>query len=79
MLQPDGEDTDDEPKVIVVNSEFELHRLLAQPVALENVLGTMRAVRPRIVTVVEQEANYNSGSFVDRFTESLHYYSTNPP
>jgi DELLA protein len=28
------------------------------------------------VTVVEQEANHNSGSFLDRFTESLHYYST---
>jgi DELLA protein len=76
MLQPDGEDTDDEPEVIAVNSVFELHRLLAQPGALEKVLGTVRAVRPRIVTVVEQEANHNSGSFLDRFTESLHYYST---
>ncbi|KAL6909434.1 hypothetical protein ACP4OV_001715 [Aristida adscensionis] len=76
MLQPEGEDTDGEPEVIAVNSVFELHRLLAQPGALEKVLGTVRAVRPRIVTVVEQEANHNSGSFLDRFTESLHYYST---
>ncbi|XP_062214837.1 DELLA protein DWARF8-like [Phragmites australis] len=76
MLQPEGEDTEDEPEVIAVNSVFELHRLLAQPGALEKVLGTVRAVRPRIVTVVEQEANHNSGSFLDRFTESLHYYST---
>lgn len=76
MLQPDGEDTDEEPEVIAVNSVFELHRLLAQPGALEKVLGTVRAVRPRIVTVVEQEANHNSGTFLDRFTESLHYYST---
>ncbi|CAL4943959.1 unnamed protein product [Urochloa decumbens] len=76
MLQPDGEDTDDEPEVVAVNSVFELHRLLAQPGALEKVLGTVRAVRPRIVTVVEQEANHNSGTFLDRFTESLHYYST---
>lgn len=76
MLQPEGEDTDDEPEVIAVNSVFELHRLLAQPGALEKVLGTVRAVRPRIVTVVEQEANHNSGTFLDRFTESLHYYST---
>jgi DELLA protein len=36
----------------------------------------MRAVRPRIVTVVEQEANHNTGTLLDRFTESLHYYST---
>jgi DELLA protein len=76
MLQPEGEDKDDEPEVIAVNSVFEMHRLLATPGALEKVLGTVRAVRPKIVTVVEQEANHNSGSFLDRFTESLHYYST---
>nr|UVT37967.1 DELLA protein [Dendrocalamus latiflorus] len=77
MLQPEDEaDANEEPEVIAVNSMFELHRLLAQPGALEKVLGTVRAVRPRIVTVVEQEANHNSGSFLDRFTESLHYYST---
>lgn len=77
MLQPEGEeDPNEEPEVIAVNSVFEMHRLLAQPGALEKVLGTVRAVRPRIVTVVEQEANHNSGSFLDRFTESLHYYST---
>lgn len=76
MLQPDGEEKDDEPEVIAVNSVFEMHRLLATPGALEKVLGTVRAVRPKIVTVVEQEANHNSGSFLDRFTESLHYYST---
>ncbi|EER93592.1 hypothetical protein BDA96_01G126200 [Sorghum bicolor] len=76
MLQPEGDDKDEEPEVIAVNSVFELHRLLAQPGALEKVLGTVRAVRPRIVTVVEQEANHNSGTFLDRFTESLHYYST---
>ncbi|VAH95209.1 unnamed protein product [Triticum turgidum subsp. durum] len=77
MLQPEGEeDPNEEPEVIAVNSVFEMHRLLAQPGALEKVLGTVRAVRPRIVTVVEQEANHNSGTFLDRFTESLHYYST---
>ncbi|KAG8097915.1 hypothetical protein GUJ93_ZPchr0013g34167 [Zizania palustris] len=77
MLQPESEqDANDEPEVIAVNSVFELHRLLAQPGALEKVLGTVQAVRPRIVTVVEQEANHNSGKFLDRFTESLHYYST---
>jgi len=77
MLQPESEeDPNEEPEVIAINSVFEMHRLLAQPGALEKVLGTVRAVRPRIVTVVEQEANHNSGSFLDRFTESLHYYST---
>uniref|UniRef100_A0AAU8EHG8 DELLA protein n=1 Tax=Dioscorea oppositifolia TaxID=569628 RepID=A0AAU8EHG8_9LILI len=67
---------DEEPEAIAVNSIFDLHRLLASPGAIEKVLGTVRAMRPRIVTVVEQEANHNSGPFVDRFTEALHYYST---
>jgi DELLA protein len=74
MLRPDSEETDDEPEVIAVNSVFELHRLLAVPGALEKVLGTVRAVRPRIVTVAEQDANHNTGSFSDRFSESLDYY-----
>ena len=73
MLQP--EDSNEEPEVISVNSVFEMHRLLAQPGAMEKVLGTVRAVRPRIVTVVEQEGNHNSGTFLDRFTDH-YYYST---
>nr|UHT46059.1 SLR1-like DGLLA protein [Phoenix dactylifera] len=67
---------DEEPEAVAVNSVLELHRLLARPGALEKVLGTVRAVRPRIVTAVEQEANHNAGSFLERFTEALHYYST---
>ncbi|XP_074583089.1 DELLA protein RHT-1-like [Curcuma longa] len=75
--EPDGRGVeDDEPEVVAVNSVFELHRLLARPGALEKVLGTILAVRPRIVTVVEQEANHNGATFLDRFTEALHYYST---
>ncbi|CAL9138889.1 unnamed protein product [Musa acuminata var. zebrina] len=67
---------DEEPEAVAVNSVFDLHGLLARPGALEKVLGTVRAVQPRIVTVVEQEANHNGGTFVERFTEALHYYST---
>ncbi|XP_020584529.1 DELLA protein SLR1-like [Phalaenopsis equestris] len=65
-----------EPEVVAINSVFELHRLLARPGALEKVLSTVRAVKPRIVTVIEQEANHNAGPFMERFTEALHYYST---
>ncbi|URE33083.1 DELLA protein [Musa troglodytarum] len=67
---------DPNTEAVAVNSVFELHGLLARPGALEKVLGTVRAVQPRIVTVVEQEANHNGGTFVERFTEALHYYST---
>lgn len=66
----------DEPEVVAVNSVFELHRLLARPGALEKVLATVRTMKPRIVAIVEQEANHNAGSFMERFTEALHFYST---
>ncbi|KAG6479595.1 DELLA protein SLN1-like [Zingiber officinale] len=78
-----GQDTDDrggadndEPEAVAVNSVLELHQLLARPGVLEKVLRTVHKVRPRIVTVVEQEANHNRGTFQERFTEALHYYST---
>ncbi|CAN1160840.1 DELLA protein GAI [Linum perenne] len=61
---------------VAVNSVFELHRLLAKPGRIEKLLETIKAIKPKIVTVVEQEANHNGEVFVDRFTEALHYYST---
>lgn len=36
----------------------------------------MKETKPEILTIVEQEANHNGPVFMDRFTESLHYYST---
>ncbi|CAA7033759.1 unnamed protein product [Microthlaspi erraticum] len=61
---------------VAVNSVFELHKLLGQPGAIEKVLGVVNQIKPEIFTVVEQESNHNSPVFLDRFTESLHYYST---
>lgn len=65
-----------EVETVAVNSVFELHRLLARPGAIEKVLSSIIAMRPQIVTIVEQEANHNGPVFLDRFTEALHYYST---
>ncbi|GAB2279899.1 hypothetical protein Dimus_014535, partial [Dionaea muscipula] len=62
-------------ETVAVNSVFELHRLLARPGAIEKVLATVRAVKPKIVTVVEQEANHNGPVFLERFNEALYYYS----
>ncbi|KAK9106520.1 hypothetical protein Syun_022531 [Stephania yunnanensis] len=56
-----------EGEAVAVNSVFELHELLARPGSVEKVLGLVRAVRPSVVTVVEQEANHNGPVFVDRF------------
>ncbi|GAB4828656.1 hypothetical protein Ancab_018321 [Ancistrocladus abbreviatus] len=63
-------------ETVAVNSIFDLHRLLARPGEIEKVLETIKAVRPKIVTVVEQEGNHNVPVFLDRFNEALHYYST---
>ncbi|KAF9683901.1 hypothetical protein SADUNF_Sadunf04G0062200 [Salix dunnii] len=65
-----------EVEAVAVNSVFELHRLLGRPGGIDKVLGCIKAMRPKIVTVVEQEANHNSPVFLDRFTEALHYYSS---
>ncbi|OAY29258.1 DELLA protein GAIP-B [Manihot esculenta] len=61
---------------VAVNSVFELHKLLARPGAIEKVLTVVKQMKPEIITIVEQEANHNCPVFLDRFTESLHYYST---
>ncbi|XP_071735396.1 DELLA protein GAI-like [Rutidosis leptorrhynchoides] len=65
-----------EVEVVAVNSVFELHRLLARPAAVEKVLDSIKAMKPKIVTLVEQESNHNGVVFLDRFNEALHYYST---
>ncbi|CAK7344043.1 unnamed protein product [Dovyalis caffra] len=65
-----------EVEAVAVNSVFELHRLLGRPGGMDKVLGSIKAMKPKIVTVVEQEANHNGPVFLDRFTEALHYYSS---
>ncbi|XP_068647662.1 protein SLENDER RICE1-LIKE 1-like [Aristolochia californica] len=70
----------DPREAVAVNSVFQLHRLLVPDAArsqpIESVLSWMRSLNPKIVTVVEQEANHNQAEFLDRFTEALYYYST---
>ncbi|KAL3644709.1 DELLA protein gai1 [Castilleja foliolosa] len=65
-----------EGETVAVNSIFELHPLLARPGGIEKGLQLVCDLKPEILTVVEQEANHNGDAFLDRFTESLHYYST---
>ncbi|KAE8664792.1 DELLA protein GAI [Hibiscus syriacus] len=65
-----------EAEVVAVNSVFEFHRLLARPGGLDKVVSSIKAMKPKILTVVEQEANHNGPVFLDRFTEALHYYSS---
>lgn len=65
-----------EVEAVAVNSVFELHRLLARPGAIEKVLSSIKAMKPKIVTIVEIESDHNGVVFLDRFNEALHYYST---
>lgn len=71
-------------EAVAVNSVLQLHRLLADDdhaasdntrAPIDAVLGCVASVRPRVVTVVEQEADHNKPGFLDRFTEALFYYS----
>ncbi|CAH8381025.1 unnamed protein product [Eruca vesicaria subsp. sativa] len=75
-LEPEMFEIRPESETVVVNSVFELHRVLARPGSIEKLLETVKAVRPSIVTVVEQEANHNGVVFLERFNEALHYYSS---
>ncbi|KAK1367666.1 DELLA protein [Heracleum sosnowskyi] len=63
-----------EEEVLAVNSAFELHRLLAEPGAIEKVLNSIALMNPKIVTLVEQESSHNSPVFYDRFSQALDYY-----
>ncbi|KAL6842713.1 hypothetical protein ACP4OV_027557 [Aristida adscensionis] len=67
-------------ETLAINSVLQLHRLLGDPGAadrapIDAVLDCVASVRPRIFTVVEQEADHNKPGFLDRFTEALFYYS----
>ncbi|XP_031257899.1 DELLA protein GAI-like [Pistacia vera] len=75
-LEPEMLDVRPEVETVAVNSVFELHRLLARPGGIEKVVSSIKAMKPKIITIVEQEANHNSPVFLDRFTEALHYYSS---
>ncbi|KAJ7956625.1 DELLA protein [Quillaja saponaria] len=67
-------------EAVAVNSIMQLHRLLGSDPSrsspIEMVLGWLRKLNPKIMTVVEQEAYHNQTGFLDRFTEALYYYST---
>ncbi|KAG6716396.1 hypothetical protein I3842_04G047000 [Carya illinoinensis] len=63
-------------EAVAVNSVFELHPMLARPGAIDKVLSSIKSMKPKIFTIVEQEANHNGPFFVERFNEALHYYSS---
>ncbi|KAL7239797.1 hypothetical protein ACSBR2_005633 [Camellia fascicularis] len=70
----------DPKEAVAINSVMQLHRLLVPDPTrgspIDIVLGWIRSLNPKIMTVIEQEANHNQPEFLGRFTEALYYYST---
>nr|KYP74767.1 Scarecrow-like protein 8 [Cajanus cajan] len=66
----------DEP--LAVNFAFKLFKMADESVSPENprdaLLRRVKALAPRVVTLVEQEANANTAAFVARVAESCAYY-----
>ncbi|KAL4377114.1 hypothetical protein GQ457_02G002150 [Hibiscus cannabinus] len=52
-----------------------LRTMIPRPGCLENLMRVMKNLSPAILVVIEIEANHNSPSFVNRYIETLFFYS----
>jgi hypothetical protein len=73
-LREDHFQLDDE-ETVAVFSEFYLASLIASPNRLDSLMKVIRNINPRVMVIIEVEANHNSPVFVDRFVETLFYLS----
>ncbi|WVY97793.1 hypothetical protein V8G54_029944 [Vigna mungo] len=68
----------DADEVLAVNFAFRLYKMPDESVSTENprdeLLRRVKALAPRVVTLVEQESNTNTAPFVARVAESCAYY-----
>ncbi|KAL2324561.1 hypothetical protein Fmac_023619 [Flemingia macrophylla] len=68
----------DPDEALAVNFAFKLFKMADESVSPENprdeLLRRVKALAPRVVTLVEQEANANTAPFVARVAESCAYY-----
>ncbi|KAG8073827.1 hypothetical protein GUJ93_ZPchr0006g45681 [Zizania palustris] len=66
-------------EVIAVNFAYQLHHTPDESVGIENhrdrILRMVKSLSPRVVTLVEQEANTNTAPFLNRYMETLDYYT----
>lgn len=66
-------------EVIAVNFAYQLHHVPDESVSMENhrdrIIRMIKSVNPRVVTLVEQEANTNTAPFFPRYMETLNYYT----
>ena len=65
-------------EAIAVNFPYQLHHTPDESVCTENhrdrILRMVKSLSPRVVTLVEQEANTNTAPFFSRYMETLDYY-----
>ncbi|CAL5096366.1 unnamed protein product [Urochloa decumbens] len=69
-------------EALAFNSVLQLHRLLVDPDAdpavpapIDMLLDLVTDLQPRVFTVVEQEADHNRPSLLERFTNALFHYA----
>ncbi|CAK9182296.1 unnamed protein product [Ilex paraguariensis] len=62
-------------EIVAVYSPTILRTMISTPDSLEDIMGVIRRIKPSVMVVIEVEANHNSPSFVNRFTEALFFYS----
>ncbi|CAN1241831.1 DELLA protein 2 [Linum perenne] len=61
-----------EPReVTVVYSEYGVGSLISKPSRLDAMMKFVRSLHPRVMVVLETEANHNSSDFGHRFVEAL--------
>ncbi|KAH9606636.1 hypothetical protein KSS87_013072 [Heliosperma pusillum] len=64
---------------LAVNFAFMLHHMPDESVTTENhrdrLIRLAKGLNPKVVTLVEQECNTNTASFLPRFQETLDYYT----
>ncbi|KAK6803904.1 hypothetical protein RDI58_001688 [Solanum bulbocastanum] len=65
--------TTDETVAVYCNSI--LRTMLPRPDCLDKLMKVVRSIGPTIIVVGEVEANHNSPSFLNRFIETLYFYS----
>ncbi|KAI5063079.1 hypothetical protein GOP47_0021626 [Adiantum capillus-veneris] len=68
-----------EGEALAVNFAFHLHRMPDESVSTTNprdsLLRKVKAMHPKIVTLVEHDANTNTTPFYPRFVETLNYFN----
>lgn len=66
-------------EALVVNFAFQLHHLPDESVSTMNLrdqlLRMVKSLKPKLVTLVEQDVNTNTSPFLLRFAEAYNYYS----